>query len=241
MRAPFTAILLSLSLLTAVDASAAEKRRAVTMPPTATVTLTGDVLDSVTNQPVISAEVSAGGEFVRTDRTGKFTIAVPLSRPVAVKVERAGYETFISQLTLAASTTQTIRLTPKPTVRVITTANQTYELDKDTIEFGYAEPFAGLRRGRTVKFCQAGGGELEVDRDELKRFDGPATISAGTGCCPSAAAALGINVQVGAGASQRLYFTDSCLGFPMLLQGHDHKTWEVVYVRFTEVKEVIFP
>lgn len=240
MRSPLTAILLSLSLVIASDASAATKRRAVTMPSTATVILTGDVRDSVTGQPVVMVEVSAGSEFVRSDRTGKFTIAVPLSRVTTVTFARGGYQTATTQVNLTASATRTIQLTAKPTVRVVTTDSLTHELDEDTIEFGYAQPFQGVRHARTVKFCQPGGGEMEVDRDEFKRIDGPATTSSEPGCCPTTAA-LGIRVQLGSGLPQRLYFTDSCLGFPMLIQGHDHKTWEVIYARFTDVREVIFP
>ncbi len=240
MRAPVTAILLSLSLVIASDASAAPKRRAVTMPSMAMVNLTGDVRDSVTGQPVVMVEISAGSEVVRSDRTGKFTIAIPLSRPTTVTFARAGYATATSQLNLAASSTRTIQLTPTATVRVVTTASQTYELDEDTIEFGYAEPFLGVRRARVVKFCPAGGGEVEVDRDEFKRIDGPATTATEVACCPTTAA-LGITVELATGGPQRLYFTDSCRGLPMLLQGHDHRTWEVIYVRFTDVKEVVFP
>ena len=52
MRAPLTALLLSLSLVVAGEAVAQTKRRAVAAPSTAKVNLTGEVRDSVTNEPV---------------------------------------------------------------------------------------------------------------------------------------------------------------------------------------------
>ena len=239
MRAPLTTLFLSLSLVVAGEAVAQTKRRAVASPSTVKVNLTGEVRDAVTNEPVPQVEVSVSGDLVRTNRNGEFTIGVPQGRPVTVTFARAGYTTSTSQLNLAAATTTTIRLTPKPTVRVLTIQNQTFELDEDTIEFGYAEPFVGVRRARSMKVCRSGSNEeVEIDRDELKRILGPATNSPGAGCCANA---LGIDVEKATGGSERVFFKVSCLGLAMLIQGHDHKTFEQMAIRFADVREVIFP
>jgi hypothetical protein len=228
--------MLSLSLLS-FDASA-QKRRAVQMPSTERVTLIGEVRDAASNAPVVMAEVAAAGDVARTDRAGKFTIPIPKGQSVAVTVSRSGYEKTTTTLKLTANSSQNFQLTSRPTTRIVT-AEKTYIVDDDTLEFGYAIPFQGFHRDRVLKLCRAGESKVDLDRTEIRRIVGPMTTATEASCCSTPVS--GMSFTRGSGMPIVYYFADSCLGYPILVFGRDHATWDVITVRLADVQEVALP
>lgn len=224
--------------LSSLDAFAAQKRRAVQMPSTERVTLTGEVRDAATSAPVVMAEVSAAGDVARTDRAGKFTIPVPKGQTVTITVSRTGYEKTTASLKLTANSSQNFQLTSHPTTRIVTT-EKTYLLDDDSLEFGYAIPFQGFHRDRVLKLCRTGESKVDVDRSELRRIAGPMSTATEASCCTTPVS--GMSFTRTSGETAVYYFVDSCLGYPVLVFGRDHATWDVVTVRLADVQEIVLP
>ena len=232
--------LLLVSFLISDSSFASAKRRAVNVPFVAEATLTANIADAATGNPVLFVEVAGPGVFTRSDRAGNFSVRLPLGHPVALTFTRSGYEPLTEIVTIHSNTTDTIRLQSRPSVRIRTRAGVTYEVDLETLEFGYPEFFLGYRRDRKVAMCKQGGGELTLDRDDARRLRGPAFSAIELRCCPRGTP-TGLEVELKSGETHRAYFLDSCEGRTVELIANDHVTYEPVFVRVTDVAEVVFP
>jgi hypothetical protein len=235
MRRLFLVLALSLLALP----SFAQKRRAVSAPAFPEATLTADLVDSVTNKPVIMAEVSGSGIFARSNRLGQITVKVPVGPAVDLTITRTGYETKTEKVSFNGDTKRTFTLKAKPTVKATNKDGVQYELDADSVEFGYAEFFLGYRRDSKAKMCKPGGGEFTLERDKVKRLHGPAFTDADLNCCANGTPA-GIEVQLASGETTRAYFVDSC-GHSEEVIGRDHATWDLVYLKVVDLVDVVFP
>ena len=164
----------------AVSTQAAGRRRAVT-PPTATGKLTaevsGTIIDDVTGHPVVAAHVVAGGRSTNTDAAGKYTSDITSYHGVInVEVSRSGYATKTQVLTTGGKQTLDVRVTPGAVAHVRKADNSAYDVDFDSIEFGYPVAFSGYRAAEFEDFCTAAGNAVVVDRSEIRRIVGPAVM-----------------------------------------------------------------
>lgn len=232
-------------LVTSIPALAQNpKRRAVQHPstggPVIPVVVTGTVIDSVTGQPVVFADVRLGSRSDRTDRSGKFKISTTIPSQGTITVTRSGYSAGSQAITGGGTQDFTIRLSPTPTVRLRLTDGTIKDLDQESIEFGYVPPFGSYNKGESDDFCRADGTVVAINRSEFKRIVGPATLENNSACCPNNTL-LKITAELKNGQTVPLYFVDSCLGYTVDFIGRDHVSANFVYTKFTDVAEIIFP
>lgn len=228
-----------------VPSEAAGKRRAVrhpTAPNAISAEISGTILDAATNQPVVGVVVSAGEVSRKSDSQGKFSLKnVQGAGSVEISASRTGYTTGTASITTSGTHSIVIRLNSLPTVSVRRTNNTTVNLDSDSIEFGYPDAFSGYRSSTNEDFCRADGTKLVVNRDDIRRINGPATSVAASACCTGTALER-ISVTLKAGGTQDLFFSDTCeLTKSIDLIGRDHVTGKILYIPFTQIAEVVFP
>jgi hypothetical protein len=230
----------------AVSTQAAGRRRAVT-PPSATGKLTaeisGTILDDVTGHPVVAAHVTAGTRSANTDAAGKYTIKniTSFHGLINVEVSRSGYATRTQKLTTGGKQTLDLRLTPGAVAHVRRVDNSTYDIDFDSVEFGYAVAFSGYRSAEFEDFCNAAGNPVAVDRSEMRRITGPAVMVDNATCCPGAQT-LRVSVELKTGGTSDMFFVDACNGFSNIdLIGRDHTSGQFVDTPFAQIAEVVFP
>ncbi|HEX9982961.1 MAG TPA: carboxypeptidase regulatory-like domain-containing protein [Thermoanaerobaculia bacterium] len=227
-----------LMLVAALPLAAAGKRRSVQHPNSPSLPsglIAGFVLDETTNAPIVGAEIAAGTQLTNTNEQGHFEINVPAGAGVLI-VRRSGYE----QKSLSAITpNMTVRLKPTQTVLVRTTDNKTYQLDVESVQFGYMVPFSGYSRTNYAKFCRAGKPEFEPDRSEIKRITGPANMANNAACCSRPVRSA--NVELRSGEQFTGYFLDSCFGYDVAFIGRDHVSGKFEYLNFERIVEVVFP
>jgi hypothetical protein len=220
------------------------KRRAVQHPstggPVIPIVATGTVVDAVTGQPVVFADVRLGSRSDRTDRTGKFKISTNIPSQGVLSVTRSGYVAGSQNITGGGTQDFTIHLTPTPTVRLRLTDGSIKELDQESIEFGYVPPFGSYNKGESDDFCKPDGTQVSLNRSQIKRIIGPATLENNSACC-SNNTVLKITAELKSGETTPLYFTDSCLGYMIDFIGRDHVSANFVYTKFVDVAEIIFP
>lgn len=229
----------------ALPSEAASKRRSVRVSPAPiqlTAEITGTVRDSVTNEPVVSAKVQVGENSKLTDTAGKYTLRnVHSAGNIVVEIARSGYVTQTQTITTGGNHTLDIRLVPLPTVSVRKTDNSVVQLDSDTIRFGYSIPFSGYRDAEFEEFCKADGTAVTIDRSQISRITGPATMLRFAPCCPNVDT-LKVNITLKTGETFDAYFVDACNGNPNIdLLGRDHKSAKAQYIPFTSIAEIIFP
>jgi hypothetical protein len=234
----------AIALLAAAVPTFAEKRRSVQHPstggPVVPVTATGIVIDAVTGQPVVFADVRLGSRSDRTDRSGKFKIVTSIPSQGVISVTRSGYTAGSVNVTGGGTQEFTIRLNPTPTVRLVLTDGTVKDLDMESIEFGYVPPFGSYNKGESDDFCKGNGTVVAINRSEFKRITGPAVLENNSACCPNAPL-LKINAELKSGETTALYFVDSCLGYTVDFIGREHVSADFAYTKFTNVAEIIFP
>jgi hypothetical protein len=226
----------------------AQGRRRAVAPPAAGGQLTapeinGTVLDDVTSQPVVGIRVRAGNRTDTTDSAGKFKIKNITSYHgvIVVETQRSGYTPTTQNLTTGGTQTLTLRVKPLPTVRVRRTNNATFDLDQDSLEFGYPVVFSGYNSATYDEFCKPSGSKVTISREEIRRITGPATMVGQASCC-SERNVLKVNAELKTGETTDLYFMDTCSGIPSIdLIGRNHLTGKIEYTPFTAIAEITFP
>lgn len=228
------AVVVSIPLFAATPA----KRRSVGPLPDAT--LTGTVVDDATGAPVVAADVTYADRTTTTDTQGKFTLVVPGGRPTTLSVRRSGYDPATANVTPGGTSSVTIRVKGRATVRVRTTNNTTYNLDYESAQFAYTVPFSGYAKSDAGNFCKPDGSEYKPDKSLIARVVGPATETTFSACCkigPVRTAQL----ELKDGSKTQVYFVDSCFGFQVNFLGRDHVSGQFVYLDFKDVAEIVFP
>lgn len=223
----------------------AAKRRAVAhrpRPVSVTATITGTVLDAVTNAPVISATAQIDTRSGATNAQGRFEVKnVTAAGSFVLRVERSGYVPATLTIGPNDSRDVTVRLTPTTTVTVRRTSGETIRIDTESFRFGYAVPFSTVLSAEFENFCTTDGTKVVYQNTELKRVVGPATVIAGSPCCPTGVATR-MNVTLRTGASADLVFTDACDNRNQVeLIGRNHVTGAFESILITEVAEIVFP
>jgi hypothetical protein len=231
----------------AVPSFAAGKRRAAAHPAAGgqlvAESISGTVLDNGTGQPIVSVKVKAGRDSDTTDAAGKFELknVVGYNGFINVEITRSGYTSKTVKLTTGGKQTLSIRLDPTPTVHVRKTDGTVYDIDLDSVEFGYVVPFSGYRSETFEDFCKADGTSLTVDRAQLRRVTGPAVTASGSACCPTTDS-LRVNIELKTGEKLDVFFVDACNGYPNIdFIGRDHSTAKFQYIAFRDVAEITFP
>lgn len=207
--------------------------------PSATVTLTGFVLDSATGAPIVNVEVTSGPRSGRTDTQGKFTIKLVPGTNNTLRFARSGYETFETSVNITTDGQQNFRLIARPTVKVRMTNGTVYEIDTDTVEFGYVAPFSGYNKDSKLNLCKGGGEAFQPDRTEIKRITTGVQLNDAKCCATGSIPA--INVELKSGSTTTAAFTDACLGYKVDVIALDHTSAQPVYLHFVDIAEVTFP
>jgi hypothetical protein len=245
-----TAAVLTLSLvLTSVTSLEAQaKRRAVKpasgtagggAPAQPTALLTGTILDSTTNAPVVGMLVRVSSRSGHSDAHGNFFIKMVPGEASTLTFERTGYDPFSTSVTISSDVAQTFRVIPRATVKVRMVSGVTSELDPETVEFGYVAPFAGYNEDTTLNLCKSGGDSFKPDRADIKRITPGAPLT-DTKCCPDGAIPS-INVELKSGGTVNAGFADGCFGYKVDVIAIDHITAGPVYIHFSDIAEMTFP
>ncbi len=228
--------ILLLSLVVAWPAFA--RVRAVAVPE-GPILYSSTVVDAVTGQPVIGAQVANGSTTTTTGNNGAFTIPVYPGKQATLVVSRSGYDTAQVTVVVQSGTPGVpIKLQPRSTVTVHTTSGQTVQLDFETFQFVYAQPLASVLSSPTARFC-ANGSELDVDRSQIARILGPAVSSEGGACCNRPV--LWFDVDLKSGERQHVSLVFDCYTYDCFIGGRDHTTYQQTYFTFKEIAEVDFP
>ena len=241
-------LILVLACVAGIPAEAAGKRRAVQHPgpsgPQISVVVSGIVLDSVTGAPVNGARVRLGSRSALTTTDGKFfSLSTNGFAPLSVEATRTGYKPKTEQLTTTGTHELTIRMEPLPTVRIRKTDNTTFDVDADSIEFGYPVVFSGYNKAEYEEFCKAGGAQVTIDRTQIRKIVGPAVVRTDSPCCDGKEV-LRVNLELTTGEKGDFWFKDSCdaaVGPHIDVIAKVHTTGLLEYIRFTDIAEVTFP
>jgi hypothetical protein len=241
-------VALAASFLIAVPTFAAGKRRAAAHPSAGgqlkIALVSGTILDNVTGAPVIAARVEGGGDSDVTDKDGKFDLKnlESFQGRIDIDVTRSGYSTKRTTLTTSGNQTGlTIRVDPTATVRVRRVDNSTFDLDFESILFGYPVAFSGYRSAEFEEFCKADGTSVTIDRSQIKRITGPAVEVNHAACCPNSPT-MKVNVELKSGEKTDMYFVDACHGFFNIdLIGREHVNAKFQYLPLSQIAEIIFP
>jgi hypothetical protein len=247
IRRPLTAALVA-ALCIIIPAQAAQPRRRAVTPPAALGKLTADkitgtVVDDVTSQPVAFAHVKVGDRSASTDSAGKFEVknVTSFQGNIGVEVTRSGYAAKTVLLTTGGDQVVTVRVTPTPTVRVRKVNGTTLDLDFESIEFGYPVVFSGYNSSASENFCRPNGSAVTIDRSQIRRVTGPATIVHQASCCASHDVEK-VSVELKTGETTELVFVDTCTGIPGIdLIGRNHISGKLEYTSFTSIAEITFP
>lgn len=233
------------ALCIAVPAHAGKRRAIGTRSPGAEFTvevLTGQVLDSVTGQPVAFASFSAGNRRDTTDAEGRFEVKnVHGFGVMTVAVERSGYLPYAAPFRPGDAPTLTIRVAPTPTVTIRKTSGEVLTVDMESLKFGYPVPFSGYREAESDDFCTLNGQKSYIHRSEMKKLAGPAVLVPGGSCCEAGNAAK-MTLTLKSGQTMDVLFTDTCEErYKVDIGARLHTAGTFVHVPITEITEIVFP
>jgi hypothetical protein len=232
-------ILFLIVLLSALPA-VAQRQRIVGLQDYPLATLTGRVVDAVESHGVLEAAVATPRHLTRTYGNGSFSLQVPVGVETTITISRTGYQTFTEKITFAGPESRNFVLQPLPTGRIVTTTGTTYVIDTDSVEFGYSIPFLGLRYSREAQMCAAGREPFKLDRDQIRRIIGPGKTATISSCCTKGPLS-GAEFELESGERVTAYFSESCENPHFQIFARDHKTYELRYVEFSEIQEVVLP
>ena len=227
-------------LLSASSLFAAGRHRIVGLPSGPLVTITGQVIDAVTRQPVARVEVAGASDTQRANSQGQFSLEVPAGIPATLTFSRSGYETSEQIVTVTESGSRTFELQPLPTASIRTTDDTTHVIDMDSIEFGYVVPFSGSRSSPRAEMCRPGAEPFTLDFTGIKRIIGPAVASTQPACCTSGPV-TGARFVLADNQEVTAYFVDSCEYPNIYIYARDHITWERLAISLRDVEEVVVP
>jgi hypothetical protein len=222
------------------------KRRAVTQrsPGTPfTVTISGTIRDSVTGAPINAVTISAGNREDATNAQGTFELKNTTGYGfLSLLAERSGYLSYTLKINPGDPTVLDIRLVPTATVTVHRTNGQTVQLDYESLKFGYPVPFSGYRESDFDDFCKlADGSKLAINKTQMKRLAGPATLAAAGSCCTAGNAAR-MSITLRSGETFDAFFTDTCEErYHVDVNARDHVSGIFVHIPITEITEIVFP
>lgn len=238
-------VLMAVTLCLSVPAQAGKRRASSTRSPGPQFTIeeiTGQVLDSVTNQPVVSASVSAGNRRDTTDAEGRFELKnVRGDGYLLFEVDRSGYQPYSAQFKPNDPRTVTIRVVPTKTATIRKTNGETLVVDMESVKFGYPVPFSGYREAESDDFCTLNGAKHYIHRAQMAKLTGPATLVSGGACCESGNARK-MTLTLKSGQTMEVIFTDTCEErYQVDIGARLHTQGTFVHVPIADIAEVVFP
>lgn len=251
MSLNFTRRFLTAALVATVvlvlPAEAAGRRRAAAHPsatnPISAAEITGTVIDDVTGQPVPGVKVRVGNKQDTSESNGSFKVKniTSYQGKIIVEAERTGYALKRLELTTGGTQTLNIRVVPTPTIRLRKTNGTTLDLDFESAEFGYPVVFSGYNSATYDEFCKPDGTKVSVDRNQIRRIIGPATMVTNASCCTDHQVQK-ITAELKSGETTDLFFVDTCQGIPGIeFIARNHATAKIEYTKFSDVAEIVFP
>jgi hypothetical protein len=234
----------ALMLLVASAAFAQKAKRRAVSPganaPTIEATLTGIVTEAGNGAPVVGVDIGTPGKpLVSTGATGSFKLKIATGRDVPLTMIRTGFQPLVTTVNISGDATRTFQMTAKPTTKVRTVAGANFELDTETVEFGYVAPFFGYVKDKVLNLCKPGGVAFTPDRSEMTRITGPVQLN-DAACC-SRGSMPAVTVSLKSGETATAAFADACVGYQTDIIGRDHKTNASTFVHFSEIAEVNLP
>jgi hypothetical protein len=231
--------LLTTAILFLIVVSPAVAKSRAVRPIAQTVLFKSSVVDSVTGKPVIGATVALGNISTVTDTRGAFTLLLPAT-PVTLVISRSGYETAEFTVTPSAGATTPVpfRLQSRQAVIVTTTDGQRIQLDLESVRFVNALPLSNPVSVTAGNFC-LDGNEIDVDIADISRINGPSATASGGSCCPRDTEFVDVTLKSGQQSHVTLIY--SCRGYDVFLGGREHDTFQQVFVKFSDLRQVEFP
>lgn len=217
----------------------AERQRPVRPEPPAIASLTVIVADGATSQAIAGADVESFGQRFTTDGSGSIVFdGLREKQVVTLTVTRSGFDPQTRSVTLAAGSNEIRFLLVRARPAILTLANgSTYQLDANTIEFGYVVAFGGYTKGPFLDVC-SDDERFTVQRADLSVLTGPA-VSGNNRCCGPAAQVMKFRLKGG-----RIFYAvlrDSCEGYSMDVIARDLATGKSLFVPLKEVASIEFP
>jgi hypothetical protein len=252
MRYPATLLLILTVATAALAAPEAASNKVRAIQPLPETLFFGRIMDGLTGNPVVAAEVVNGKRLVLTDTAGYFTISLPANRSATLVIHRSGYEPVTQTVQVIESAGGVIvspavpsppvpfTMTPKATINVRDLSGTAITVDPETFLFGYVLPFASPVTSEAASLCRSDGAPFNPDRTELARIIGPATRVRSSACC-TLGEVLAVTVEMKSGERLQASFTDSCAGYEIAVIGRDHVTAQPVSVSLANVSEIVFP
>lgn len=240
-----TMFLTLIALAIAFPMAAASKRRAVKPPsidPRLTVTLSGTVVDAASGAPVVAADVFSANLnlYTTTNATGSFTLTVPANMQVTLEISRVGYETLQTTVSIGTNASQRFTLVGRQTVHVRMTNGATYELDGETLKFGFLTgPFGTYITDTRMSLCKPGGSSFTPDRVAIRKITGPASPRSHAPCCANPI--LGLTIEMKSGETTEAYLTDTCFGGSVEVIALQHTKVDAVFLPMANIASIEFP
>jgi len=212
----------------------------------------GRIMDNLTGNPVVAADITNGLRSTTTDANGYFNMSLPANRNATLTITRTGYQTATVTVPVVESSSGVIvspavpapptpfTMTPMPVVTVKSTDGTSVTIDTDTFLFGYVLPFASPVTSQSAAVCGMDGTSYAPDRAEFARIVGPAVRTRNANCC-TMGDVLGITAEMKSGERLQVTFSDSCAGYDMIVVGRNHVTAQPVSLNLATVSEILFP
>ncbi len=158
---------------------------------------------------------------------------------MTVTLARTGFQTAVSTVNISGDATRTFQMTPKATTKVRSVAGASYDLDTETIEFGYVVPFFGYVKDVKLNLCKAGGVSFTPERSEIDKITGPVQVLDATCCARGSMPA--VNVVLKSGETSTASFVDACVGYQVDIIGRDHRSNVATYLHFSDLADIDLP
>lgn len=237
-----TVLTIALAALVAMPGAAQTRRRAVNPNPSpagATGPINGIVVDESNDVPVEAAVVTAGGRTATTGTNGRFTITIPVGTPATIAISHPAFAAFSQSITAQSGGTYTFKLTERPSVTIKLNNGDTHVVDIGTAQFAYQVGFGSAVRSDNANLCR-NNEAFTPNKSEFSKILGPTTSTTIPACCQFGPL-LGATVQLKSGASETMYFKDSCAGIDVSFVGREKANAKYTYFRFADIAEIDFP
>lgn len=217
----------------------AERQRPVRPEPPAVASLTVTLVDAATSQVLAGADVETFGQRFTADSSGSIVFEnLRAKQVVTLTVTHAGFDPQTRSITLAAGSNEIRFLLVRARPAILSLVNgSTYQLDANTIEFGYVVAFGGYTKGAFLDVC-SDDERFTVQRADLSVLTGPA-VSGNNRCCGPAAQVMKFRLK--GGRTFYAVLRDSCEGYSIDVIARDLATGKSLFVPLKEVASIEFP
>jgi hypothetical protein len=229
-------LLTNLILLSLAISVPAVARTRVAVHPAGQVSYSSTVIDAVTGKPVIGAEVVNQALTTTTSATGAFTIPVNSASPTTLTIRRSGYDT-ITVTVQPGLPPSPLQMQPHAGITVKMKSGQTVQIDSETAQLYYVIPLLTVLHSATVALCKDGT-QIQMELPTFSRISNVVRAS-GAACCHLDT--IWFDLEQKNGDRSHVSLTLDCMTYDCFLGGRDHDTYQMVYPKFEDISEVVFP